>query len=212
MQGNGENLVVLLLSSPSKPCMRSPVPPFLLREFIENLLLPFREQHCNSSLAEEFLPGGQKPTTVLLSLKLEHYIVIKDNWENVCLVVGTLFTSKQPCAKTTTRVQNETFYRDVLLRLVSDICDVIHSGHVTLLSLLDVSRAFDTVDNDIIVCLRSLTVELLYDVWTAFIPFWTDRRWWWPSDRTAQLGHRFHLLFSRAWYLVRSCTSFKQPV
>lgn len=50
----------------------------------------------------------------------------------------------------------EKFYRDVLLRFVLDICDVIDSGPVTLLSLLGVSTTFDTVDNDIVkdVCLR----------------------------------------------------------
>ena len=58
----------ILCSSPSKSCSLDPIPTFLLREMIDDLL-PYIVSICNASLNEAILPAGQKRAIVRPALK-----------------------------------------------------------------------------------------------------------------------------------------------
>src|SRR5664279_1393996 len=57
-----------LLASPVKSCSLDPLPTFLLREFVDDLL-PFISMMCNASLREGILPESQKAAIITPVLK-----------------------------------------------------------------------------------------------------------------------------------------------
>jgi hypothetical protein len=157
-------LKALLLSSPSKTCKLDPIPAFLLKEFIDELL-PFLAQLCNTSLAEGCLPESQKRAIIRPEIKKPG--LDSDNINNYRPISNLTFLSKiiekvvvrqlVPYLESSTLMPKlQSGFRKghstetVLLRLISDVCDAIDAGHVTLLALLDVSAAFDTVDHGIL--------------------------------------------------------------
>ena len=63
-----EMLEKVIRMSPSKSCELDPIPTFILKEFLDDLL-PFLHLLCNSSLTSGFLPGSQKRAIVTPALK-----------------------------------------------------------------------------------------------------------------------------------------------
>src|SRR6218665_332123 len=59
----------LLLSSQPKSCELDPLPPFLIKDYLDELL-PFLLLLCNTALGDGALPASQKRALVFLSLKL----------------------------------------------------------------------------------------------------------------------------------------------
>ena len=154
----------LLLSSPSKTCALDPIPAFLLKEFVDELL-PFLVQLCNTSLVEGCLPGSQKRAIIRPEIKkpgldpdnIKHYRPISNltflSKVIEKLVVRRLLRYLESCnlmPKLQSGFRKGHSTETVLLRLISDVYDAIDAGHVTLLALLDVSAAFDTVDHSIL--------------------------------------------------------------
>jgi Reverse transcriptase (RNA-dependent DNA polymerase) len=157
-------LRTLLLSSPSKTCALDPVPTFLLQEFVDELL-PFLLLLCNTSLLEGHLPSSEKRAIVRPHLKKPGLDL--NDISNFRPVSNLSFLSKiiekivalqavsyldthdlMPKRQSGFRKGHST--ETLLLRLISDIYDTMDAGRVTLLALLDVSAAFDTVDHIII--------------------------------------------------------------
>jgi hypothetical protein len=64
----------------------------------------------------------------------------------------------------------------VLLRLISDVCDAIDAGHVTLLALLDVSAAFDTVDHSILLARMRISFGIIGQAFDWINSFLSGRK------------------------------------
>ena len=58
----------IIRSSPAKSCDLDPIPTFLLREFLDDLL-PYIHTMCNTSLSTGVLPSSQKRAIVTRRLK-----------------------------------------------------------------------------------------------------------------------------------------------
>ena len=153
-----------LIRSPPKSCSLDPLPTFILREFLDELL-PFICTMCNVSLQRGLLPESQKAAIVTPILK--KYDLDPDDVKSYRPISNLTFISKVieriVASQLTGYLQmnrllpdHQSAYRQAhstetaLLKIFSDILDAADSAQVTLLGLLDLSAAFDTVDHDIL--------------------------------------------------------------
>ena len=154
----------IIRNSASKSCDLDPAPTFLIKEFLGELL-PFLTRMCNASIRQGHLPVSQKEAIVTPILKksdldpsdVKNYRPISNlpfmskvvekvvlGQLSVHLSVNDLF----PKFQSGFRRGHST--ESALLRVMSDIYAAIDTGKVSLLALLDVSAAFDTVDHSIL--------------------------------------------------------------
>jgi hypothetical protein len=154
----------VIRASASKTCELDPAPSFLVKDFLD-VILPFVARMCNTSIQEGSLPASQKRAIVTPALK-KHDLDCTDvkNYRPISnLTFMSKIVEKLVLAQLSTYlVENNLFPKfqsgfrkfhsteSALLRVMSDICSAIDKGHVALLSLLDVSAAFDTVDHAIL--------------------------------------------------------------
>ena len=143
------------------PCPRSS---YDLREFLDELL-PFICIMCNVSLQQGLLPESQKAAIVTPILKkhdldpddVKSYRPIS-NLTFISKVIERIVASQLTSYLQMNRLlpDHQSAYRQghstetALLEIFSDILDAADSAQVTLLGLLDLSAAFDTVDHDIL--------------------------------------------------------------
>ena len=153
-----------LMRSPVKSCVLDPLPTFILREMVDVVLL-FIWVTCNASLREGHLPSSQKRVVVTPILKKANADL--DDPRNYRPISNLTFLSKviermvvvqiteyldqanlMPELQSAYRQRHST--ESALVKVVSDILDAADARQVTLLGLLDLSAAFDTVDHDIL--------------------------------------------------------------
>ena len=154
----------IIMQSPVKSCDLDPIPTFLLRDVID-VLLPFLTAMCNTSLRDGHLPISQRHAIVTPLIKKPS--LDRAEMKNYRPVSNVSFMSKVIERMVATQLtgylqQNDLLpemqsaYRrghsteTALLCVISDILRAADAGHVTLLGLLDLSAAFDTVDHDIL--------------------------------------------------------------
>ena len=159
-----EDVRRFLFQSPPKSCSLDPLPTFILREFLDELL-PFIHTICNVSMQHGVLPESQKAAIVTPILK--KYDLDPDDVRNYRPISNLTFLSKVieriVASQLTGYLQENKLFPDhqsayrqghstetALLKFFSDILDAADLGQVTLLGLLDLSAAFDTVDHDIL--------------------------------------------------------------
>ena len=154
----------LLIRSPPNSCSLDPLPTFILREFLDELL-PFICIMCNVSLQQGLLPESQEAAIVTPILKkhdldpddVKSYRPIS-NLTFISKVIERIVASQLTGYLQMNRLlpDHQSAYRQghstetALLKIFSDILDAADSAQVTLLGLLDLSAAFDTVDHDIL--------------------------------------------------------------
>ena len=180
----------IIRNSASKSCDLDPAPTFLIKEFLGELL-PFLTRMCNASIRQGHLPVSQKEAIVTPILKksdldpsdVKNYRPISNlpfmskvvekvvlGQLSVHLSVNDLF----PKFQSGFRRGHST--ESALLRVMSDIYAAIDTGKVSLLALLDVSAAFDTVDHSILLERLSKSYGLTGSAHGWFESFISERR------------------------------------
>jgi len=154
----------VLLRSPAKTCALDPLPTCVLLEVVD-VLLPFICVMCNTSLREGCLPCTQKTAIITPVPKKQN--ADPDEPKNYRPISNLTFMSKvlerivveqvtQHLEEADLMPEFQSAYRkhhcteSALMKVLSDILDAADSCQVTLLGLLDLSAAFDTVDHDIL--------------------------------------------------------------
>ena len=152
-----------IVNSPTKSCSLDPIPTFFLKEMLD-VLLPFLTVLCNKSLLEG-IPVSQRRALVTPLLKqsaqnteeLKSYRPVS-NLTFMSKVIERLVSRQiqeyitanalMPSKQSAYRKGHST--ETALMSLTSDILTAMDQGKVTLLCLLDLSAAFDTVDHDLL--------------------------------------------------------------
>ena len=164
----------LIGSAPSKSCELDPAPTFLIKESLD-ILLPFLTRLCNVSLHEGRLPPSQ--TTAIVTPGLKKHGLDPADMKNYRPISNLSFMSKivervvvrqlseylsanglLPTLQSGFRKHHST--ESGLLRVLSDILSSVDKGQISLLALLDVSAAFDTVDHSILLDRLSISFGL----------------------------------------------------
>ena len=154
----------LMMSTKPKSCSLDPIPTSILFEFMDDLL-PFITSMCNKSLLEGQLPLCQRHALVTPILKKDGLDAI--NVQNYRPISNLTYISKLvermvcqqltgfldesgllPKLQSGFRARHST--ETATLRVLSDVLATADRRGVTLLGLLDMSAAFDTVDHSIL--------------------------------------------------------------
>ena len=120
---------------------------YLINRYLQvHFLIPSRRQRFNPCLK---------------NLHLTHTFIIPTNFQSQCAFKSSGVPCSQPSPhhlnsnallpKTQSAYRPHHSMETAVLRVVSDIRVALDVGHVSLLLLLDMSAAFDTVDHDILV-------------------------------------------------------------
>src|SRR6218665_3266197 len=160
------DILALIQSTPNTQSTADPLPTWLLKECAVTMA-PFISQLVNCSISTSRVPTIFKVATItplpkkpsLDSADLKSYRPISNlsvlfkMLERVVskqlvnyLNINQLFPDRQSAYRAFHSIYTETVLADIL----SDILMAIDSGNFSLLSLLDLSAAFDTVDHDIL--------------------------------------------------------------
>ena len=135
-----------------------------MKEFLPELM-PYLTDLCNSSLIQGYLPVSERHAIVLPRLKkvgadsadVKNYRPISNLTfmskvveRLVCRQLTTFLDSHKLLPESQSAYRKHHSTETVVLKIVSDILQAADSGKVTLLGLLDMSAAFDTVDHAIL--------------------------------------------------------------
>ena len=157
-----DDVCMLLGNSKSTSCCLDPIPTPLLKSCIE-LLIPVITKIINTSFDSEIFPVSWKEAVVIPRLKKSGLDLVFKNLGPVSnlayiskLTERALFDQKYdhivrsglyPLLQSAYRRYHST--ETVLVKVANDILLNMNSQRVTLLVLLDLSAAFDTVDHGI---------------------------------------------------------------
>ena len=166
---SSEKVNKMILKSPSKSCSCDPIPATLLKDNIQELL-PFLTLICNISLSTGVLPVSQKRAIITPILKkpgtdpsvaanyrlISNLSFISKVIERTVAFQLTAYLDNNdfwPLTQSTYRYGHST--DTTLIRIISDIFEAYDTSKVTLIALLDLSAAFDCMDQVILLeCLR----------------------------------------------------------
>ena len=153
----------IISSSSNASCQLDPIPTSLLKKSVD-VLAPIITRMVNSSLVSGCVPDNWKIALVLPLIKKLGLELVQENFRPVS---NLPFVSKiaekavipqvlDHCSKHAPLPSNQSSYRQhhstetALLRVQNDILLSMDRQEVTLLVLLDLSAAFDTIDHSIL--------------------------------------------------------------
>ncbi|NJL57478.1 hypothetical protein HC928_21855 [bacterium] len=179
----------IIMKSPATTCRLDPVPSSIIREFLD-LLLPFITRMVNASLSQGRLPQSQK--RAIISPLIKKVGLDVNEMGNFRPVSNLTYTSKIVERAVSSQLheylqehhllpKNQSAYRrhhsteTAMLRVLSDALRAADIRQVTLLTLLDLSAAFDCVDHDLLFKRLEVSFGLSRDVLGWFRSFLSDR-------------------------------------
>ena len=154
----------IIRNSPSKSCNLDPLPTSLLKECLDELA-PIITEMINTSIMTGKVSAKMKEAVVTPLLKKANLALILKNFRpvsNLTFISKTIerFVASPLTAHMKMNGLIEMFqsaYREchstetALIRVQNDILHAMDKKHVTILVLLDLSAAFDTVDHSILI-------------------------------------------------------------
>ena len=179
----------IIKNSPSKSCQLDPMPHSLLTASLDTVL-PFLQLVCNHSLQSGVLPSSEKHATITPIVKKQG--LDPDCAANYRPVSNLTFLSKLierlVCCRLSQYLGTNALYsplqsayrqyhstESATLKVASDVFEAMDAGKVTILALLDLSAAFDTVDHDILIHRLSHSYGIGGTALSWFRSFLTDR-------------------------------------
>jgi len=179
----------IVMSSPVKSCSLDPMPTFIIREFID-ILLPYLTSMVNASLVQGRLPTSEKHAIVTPLLKksgldtsdMSNYrpvsnltFISKIVERAVAMQLNDYLTSNSLLPRCQSAYRKKYSTETAMLRVLSDFLTAADGRKITLLSLLDMSAAFDCVDHVILLRRLELGFGLTDDVIKWIRSFLTGR-------------------------------------
>lgn len=161
---NQDAISKLVKSARSVSCPLDPIPTFIVKDHLP-VILPFITSMCNASLLEGHLPLSQRHAVIFPDLKkynldpgdVKSYRPISNLTFMSKLVERAALSQLLPFLDANKLLPSLQFaYRPnhstetAVLKVLSDIFSACDRGELTLLGMLDLSAAFDTVDHDIL--------------------------------------------------------------
>ena len=159
-----EEVSKIILNSPSKLCELDPLPTQLLKDSLPEVL-PFITKIINISLSTSTVPQSFKDAIVNPLLK--KFGLDQNVLNNYRPVSNLLYLSKilekvvfkqlmEHLIRNNLREKYQSAYKmfhsteTALLRVFNDLLNALDDGNICILTLLDLSAAFDTIDHDIL--------------------------------------------------------------
>jgi len=181
-----EDVVNAIRLLPDKQCMSDPLPTHLLKANVD-VLAPFLVELFNRSLVHGFVPTTFKAAYVTPLLKksdlepddvksyrpISNLSVLSKLLERLVarqLIDYLTMFKLLPELQSAYRAHHSTETAVLMVGLLGDILSAVDSGDLAVLTLLDLSAAFDTVDHATL--LRRLRVS--YDLGGAIIDWFTS--------------------------------------
>ena len=158
-----DEVLRLINSLPNKQCSLDPIPTWLLKKAAPNLA-PFLVKLFNKSLSDGVFPQSFKTCYIPPILKkpnldygdtssyrpISNLSVISKLLERLILVRNTKHLDNNKLLPINQSAYRQYHSTETVLKLFSDVLEAADQGKLTLLLLLDLSAAFDTVDHDIL--------------------------------------------------------------
>ena len=160
---SNEEIGKLIISMPTKHCGLDPIPTWLLKDNI-NQFLPILTKIVNLSMRSGMMPEQLKNAIVRPLLKKPGLELEKKNYRPVSnlpflgkLIEGAVIKQYSEHLKTNELDdQKQSAYKKyhstetLLIKIHDSIMKNLAEGQITLLTLLDLSAAFDTIDHNIL--------------------------------------------------------------
>jgi len=184
-----EHISLLIGTCPNKTCSLDPVPTWVIKKLVL-YFSPILAAICNASIQAGVVPSSLKSAIVFPVLKKKNLDV--NDSKNYRPISNLSFTSKlleRVVASQLTCYLNanqllpecQSAYRTLfstesaLLKVTSDVSLAVDRGQLTLLMMLDLSAAFDTVDHEILLTRLNKSFGLSGTVLDWFRSYLEDR-------------------------------------
>ena len=184
------NLCSIINRAPSKQSELDPVPTWFLKKSLP-YVAPFLTDLVNASLLTASVPACMKNAIVTPILKKDNLdVTVIGNYRPVSnLSYISKLIERVVCQQVTHFLESNSLLPDyqsayradhstetALLRLYSDLVEAADDGKVSILALLDLSAAFDTVDHEILLNRLSCEFGLYGNVLQWLRSYLTDRQ------------------------------------
>ena len=157
-------ILQLITALPNKSCSLDPVPTWIIKQY-SDVLAPFIAFLVNSSLQQGLFSSTQKNaiiTPILKKSNLDPHIAsnyrpisslsylskLLERCVNEQINKYLSMNNLLPAVQSAYRKQNST--ETAVLKVLAEIYSAADAGQITLLGILDLSSAFDTVDHQIL--------------------------------------------------------------